>query len=356
MVSEKKKRVLLPPPGLDLANPPKDSLVEDLRYALEHAKELFADIAWEFTSALTPTTIYAHKAILYARSSRSFKERFLKNKDTNAQSVRSMRLSNPDPISVKTDTDPFFFKQELKFFYTGEEGSEEFLAAVDTTDELEQQKLKEDLLYMYKSKLYTDVELVLEFNEDNLDIIEEDDEDIFKPIAIRAHRFMLSTRSEYFRRMLVSDFIEARTASISLDASIFNSTSINLILSFIYTGNLSYNQKPLTLEMCEWVWIGADFLNIKILCDEIIYRIATKLHYFTCVCGDCQMFIPKVASFAKEHDVESLWKGCLYVLSHGFESMWPHKEFANLDEDTREEVLMTLLSTIQCSNIVSIFK
>ncbi|CAG8611015.1 15743_t:CDS:2, partial [Acaulospora colombiana] len=356
MPSEKKKRVLPPPPGLDFTIQPKDNLVEDLRYALDHAKELFSDIAWEFTSALNPTTIYAHKAILYARSSRSFKERFLKNKDMNGQSIRSLRLSNPDPISMKTDADPFLFKQELKFFYTGEEGSEEFLAAVDTTDELEQQKLKEDLLYMYKSKLYTDVELVLELDEDSLEIIEEDDEDVFKPITIRAHRFILSTRSEYFKRMLISDFLEARTASISLDASIFNPTSINLILSFIYTGNLSYNQKPLTLEMCEWVWVGADFLNIKILCDEIIYRISTKLHYFTCVCGDCQMFVPRVASFAKRHVVENLWQGCLHALSNGFESMWPHKEFANLDEDIREEVLKELLDTIQSSNIVSVFK
>ncbi|CAG8432854.1 7342_t:CDS:2 [Diversispora eburnea] len=320
MPSEKKKRVLPPPIGLEVSVPPKDSLVEDLRNALEHSRELFSDIAWEFTLAPTPTTIYAHKAILYARSSRSFKERFMKYKDSNGQSIRSVRLSNPDPITVKTDADPFLFKQELKFFYTGEEGSEEFLNAVDTTDELEQQKLKEDLLYMYKSKLYTDVE------------------------------------SEYFKKMLSSNFLEARTASISLDATIFSPMSINLILSFIYTGNLTYNQKPLTLEICEWVWIGADFLNMKNLCDDIVYRISTKVHYFACTCGECQVVIPRVASFAKEHEVTKLWKGCLHVLAIGFDNMWPHREFANLDEDTREEVLMTLLANIQTSNIISIFK
>src|SRR6266498_6061669 len=146
-------------------------------------------------------------------------------------SIRSVRLSNPEPIIVKTAEDPFFFLQELKFFYTGEEGSEEFLAAVDTTDELEQDKLKEDLYYMFKSKLYTDIELVLEYSEENLEIIEEEDEDAFKPIKIRAHRFMLFTRSEYFKKMLNSDFIEARSTSIHLDASIFNQTSINMILT-----------------------------------------------------------------------------------------------------------------------------
>ncbi|CAG8825279.1 15220_t:CDS:2, partial [Gigaspora margarita] len=328
MPSEKKKCLPLPE-GLDFTTRPKDSLVDDLRYALEHARELYADIAWEFTLALTPTTIFAHKAILYARSSRSFQERFLKNKDANGMSIKSVRLSNADPVTVKTDADPFLFRQELKFFYTAEEGSEDFLQAVDTTDELEQDKLKDDLLYMLKSKLYTDVE---------------------------AHRFMLSSRSEYFKKMLSSDFIEAHKSSIRLDASIFNPTSINLILTFIYTGNLSSSSKPLTLETCEWVWIGADFLNIKNLCDECIYRIATKVHFFTCTCGECQIVVPRVAAFAKEHDVDKLWQGCLHALSHGFDSMWPNKEFANLDEDTREEILMILLANIQKNNVIATFK
>ncbi|CAG8452006.1 621_t:CDS:2 [Racocetra fulgida] len=357
MPSEKKKCALPLPEGLDFTTRPKDTLVEDLRYALEHAKELYADIAWEFTLAPSPTIIYAHKAILYARSSRSFQERFLKNKDANGMSIRSMRLSNTDPVTVKTDADPFLFRQELKFFYTAEEGSEDFLQAVDTTDELEQDKLKDDLLYMLKSKLYTDVELILEFMEDDLEIIDEDeDEGVFKPIVIRAHRFMLSSRSEYFKKMLSSDFIEARNSAIRLDASIFNPTSINLILTFIYTGNLSSSSKPLTLETCEWVWIGADFLNIKILCEECIYRIATKVHFFKCTCGECQIVMPRVAAFAKEHDVEKLWKGCLHALSQGFDSMWPNKEFANLDEDTREEILMILLANIQRNNVIATFK
>ncbi|CAG8607167.1 6265_t:CDS:2 [Dentiscutata erythropus] len=356
MPSEKKKGLTLPE-GLDFTTRPKDSLVDDLRYALEHARELYADIAWEFTLAPTPTTIYAHKAILYARSSRSFQERFLKNKDANGMSIRSVRLSNTDPVTVKTDADPFLFRQELKFFYTAEEGSEDFLQAVDTTDELEQDKLKDDLLYMLKSKLYTDVELTLEFMEDDIEIVdEEEDEGVFKPIVIRAHRFMLSSRSEYFKKMLSSDFIEARNSAISLDASIFNQTSINLILTFIYTGNLSSSSKPLTLETCEWVWIGADFLNIKNLCEECIYRIATKVHFFKCTCGECQIVVPRVAAFAKEHDVDKLWQGCLHALSQGFDSMWPNKEFANLDEDTREEILMILLASIQRNNVISTFK
>src|SRR6266542_364526 len=121
-----------------------------------------------------------NSAILYARSSRSFQERFLKSKDANGMSIRSVRLSNPEPTIAKTEEDPFLFRQELKFFYTGEEGSEEFLAAVDTTDELEQDKLKEDLYYMFKSKFYTDIELVLEYSEENLEIIEEEDDDAFK--------------------------------------------------------------------------------------------------------------------------------------------------------------------------------
>lgn len=64
MPSEKKKRVLLPPAGLDFATSPKDSLVDDLRYALEHAKELYSDIAWDFTLAPSPTIIYAHKGTI----------------------------------------------------------------------------------------------------------------------------------------------------------------------------------------------------------------------------------------------------------------------------------------------------
>ncbi|KAG9306464.1 hypothetical protein G9A89_003574 [Geosiphon pyriformis] len=353
MPSEKKKHFISPPPGLDFVTPPHDSLVDDLRYALEHARELFPDIAWEFTLALTPTIVYAHKSILYARSSRTFQENFLKIKDANGMSVRSMRMSNPEPIIVKTEANPFSLRQELKFFYTGEEGSEEFLAAVDTTAELEQDKLKEDLLYMLKSKLYTDVELLLSISEDSLDIFPEED---FTPTSHRAHRFMLASRSEYFKAMLNSQFIEARLSTIHLDASIFTPTSLNLILTFVYTGNLSSSSKPLTLETCEMVWIGADFLGIKSLCDECVHRIATKVHSFSCTCAECQAVIPRVAGFAKEHHVDMLWQGSLHVLSQGFDSMWPQKAFAELEENIREEVLLNLLAKIQNSNIVETFR
>ncbi|CAH1764902.1 6248_t:CDS:2, partial [Entrophospora sp. SA101] len=324
----RKKNTLPPPTDIDYVTPPKDNLIEELRFTLDNASSLYADIAWDFVSALKPTTIYAHKAILYSRSSRSFQERFLKNKDTNGMSIRSVRLSNPEPLIVKADEDPIMFRQELKFFYTGEEGSEEFLAAVDTTDELEQDKLKEDLLYMFKSKLYTDVELILDHSDNgDLDIA-----------------------------MLSSNFKDSKTASIRLDASIFNNTSLNLILTYIYTGNLTSHSKPLTLETCEWVWIGADFLGIKGLCDDCVHKISTKAHYFTCTCAECQVVIPSIAIFAKEHDVKKLWKGCMHVLTKGFDNMWPQKTFADLDEETREEVCLTLLSSIQNNNIISIFK
>ncbi|CAG8449653.1 12260_t:CDS:2 [Ambispora leptoticha] len=353
MPSEKKRTSLLPPPDLDFRTPPEDTLVDDLRYALEHARELFADIAWEFSMALRPTTIYAHKSILYARSSRSFQEKFLKNKDANGMSIRSVRMSNSEPIAVKTEADPYFFKQELKFFYTAEEGSQEFLAAVDTTEELEQEKLKEDLLYMLKSKLYTDVELVLSISEESLEDFPEED---FTSTSHRAHRFMLASRSEYFKAMLSSQFIEARIPTVPLDATIFNPTSLNVILTFIYTGNLTSSSKSLTLETIEMVWIGADFLGIGTLCDECIYRIATKVHAFACTCVECQTLIPRVASFAKEHAIEKLWRGCLHVLSEGFDNMWPQKAFAELEEDTREEILLTLLNNIKSHNIVATFK
>ena len=61
MPAEKKKRTIPPPPGLDFVAEPLDTLIEDLRYTMENAKEFFADIAWEFTAAPVPTVIYAHK-------------------------------------------------------------------------------------------------------------------------------------------------------------------------------------------------------------------------------------------------------------------------------------------------------
>ncbi|CAJ0763185.1 4878_t:CDS:2, partial [Entrophospora sp. SA101] len=57
------------------------------------------------------------------------------------------------PLIVKADEDPIVFRQELNFYI-----DEEFLVAVDTTDELEQDKLKEDLLYIASS--ITSVSLV----------------------------------------------------------------------------------------------------------------------------------------------------------------------------------------------------
>ncbi|CAJ0909015.1 1160_t:CDS:10 [Entrophospora sp. SA101] len=358
---DSRKNNILPPPDIDYATPPKDSLIEDLRFALEHAGDLYADVAWEFTFTLDQTIIFAHKAILYARSSRSFQERFLKNRDSNGMSIKSVRLSNLDSlidaIIVKTDADPILFQQELNFFYTGEEGSEEFLAAVDTTDELEQDKLKEDLIYMYKSKLYTDIEIILEYPpQDNLEIISEEDEelDLVRSVTFKAHKFMLAARSEYFREILSSSNpMDPKAATIYLDTSIFSQTAFNMILEYIYTGNLQYS---LTLETCEWIWVGSYYLGIKNLCEDCIHRIATRLHYFTCTCSECQIAMPSVAAFAKEYDVKKLWQGCLHVLTKGFDIMWPHKNFAELDGIVREEILLALVTNIQNSDIMSIFK
>nr|CAG8533444.1 8620_t:CDS:10 [Entrophospora candida] len=358
---DSRKNNILPPPDIDYATPPKDSLIEDLRFALEHADDLYADVAWEFTFTLDQTIIFAHKAILYARSSRSFQERFLKNRDSNGMSIKSVRLSNLDSlidaIIVKTDADPILFQQELNFFYTGEEGSEEFLAAVDTTDELEQDKLKEDLIYMYKSKLYTDIEIILEYPpQDSLEIISEEDEelDLVRSVTFKAHKFMLAARSEYFREILSSSNpMDPKAATIYLDTSIFSQAAFNIILEYIYTGNLEYS---LTLETCEWIWVGSYYLGIKNLCEDCIHRIATRLHYFTCTCSECQIAMPSVAAFAKEYDVKKLWQGCLHVLTKGFDIMWPHKNFAELDGIVREEILLALVTNIQNSDIMSIFK
>jgi len=231
------------------------------------------------------------------------------------------------------------------------------MTAVDTTDELEQEKLKEDLLYMLKSKLYTDIELTLSASDDRFEILSEEDEYVSKkamPTGMRAHRFMLRARSDYFRAMLQSDYADSRAASTSLDASIFNETSLDIILTFIYTGTIS--SKPLTLETCEMVYIGSDFLGIKSLGDLCIHRIATKVHFFSCTCTECQTVIPRVATFSREHEVDILWQGCLHVLTHGFDAMWSQKAFADLDEDIREEVFLNLLNSIQGSQIVQVFK
>ncbi|CAJ0912619.1 6938_t:CDS:2, partial [Entrophospora sp. SA101] len=178
-------------------------------------------------------------------------------------SIRSVRLSNPEPLIVKADEDPIMFRQELKFFYT--ELKFFYTGEEDHSDN-------------------GDLDIVVEEEEDD-----DDDNQKLTPVTFKAHRFMLASRSDYFKAMLSSNFKDSKTASIRLDASIFNNTSLNLILTYIYTGNLTSHSKPLTLETCEWVWIGADFLGIKGLCDDCVHKISTKAHYFTCTCAECQV-------------------------------------------------------------------
>ncbi|KAF5340346.1 hypothetical protein D9611_007918 [Ephemerocybe angulata] len=377
----------------------------------------------ESTLSRSQEEVWAHKAIVYARAPASFHNRYFNvgrveggpvdstssldlNIDdfptTNSHSEpppsnRSISPSSPNAPSsllrIRTAINPSLFSSQVEYLYTGKglgdafeflfgssgvEETREAKAESGRTDEDERlpealltNKLRKDLVYMWRARLYSDVRLGLcgHFSSQN-NATSEPSTAVFS-----SHRFILATRCRYFRTL----FLERPGKSpqtnqgkydselIMLPSPLFTPASLHFTLGYIYTGTLQFCNRTFDLDTAFSIYRGATYLDLTSLRDDLEARIIEDMLHglfhaslsFSdyerilegiwgsggCKCRQCARRVPRVLQFSLEPDVRnpSLERGARRALVMMFGYGWCTEDFSSLDT----KLIMSLLKGLK---------
>ncbi|KZT43568.1 hypothetical protein SISSUDRAFT_997224 [Sistotremastrum suecicum HHB10207 ss-3] len=408
----------LAPPSLnDAAQRSTISWQRDLQSLFDHAKDRYPDVVWELVgeseSDVTVDEVWGHKAIVYARAPPSFQARYFSFRPAPlasplpypssptgsipTQSLPSLRgdggsyspTRSPSPYGTVRTQSPApsstngqvlrltttiastLFSNELEYLYTGKGFGEafEFLFESERRPEgdAEEQridKLRKDLVFMWRSRLYSDVRISLTGTFVSSTIPEgEETTAIFS-----SHRFILVSRSPYFRAQLMGSFAlppsePGQPLTLTLPSPPFTPASLHFTLGYIYTGTLIFSHRTYDLDTAFHIMRAAMFLSLTSLFNEIQARIIQEslhglFHAFLnfdeyekvtggrwgvegCRCRQCGRRAPRVLEFATADDVKNMYleRGARRALVGLCGEGWCNSEFASLPVKTRDAVI-----------------
>jgi BTB/POZ domain len=294
-----------------------------------------------------------------------------------SRSPSPYRVASPTPSStpgallrLKTSINPILFSNELEYLYTGKGFGDAFGFLFDTSESREEgdaeenriSKLRKDLVFMWRSRLYSDVRIALtgKFSSTNHD----DATAIFS-----SHRFILVSRSPYFHTALLSWGVSVKQSdpqTVTLPSPPFTPASLHFTLGFIYTGTLIFSHRTYDLDTAFHIMRSATYLSINSLYDEIQARIVQEMmhglfHAFLefneyeritggkwgtggCRCRQCGRRAPRVLEFALSDDVKNphLERGARRALVGLFGEGWATSEFAGLPQRAKDSLLKGL--------------
>lgn len=238
-------------------------------------------------------------------------------------------------------------------------------------------KLRKDLCYMWRSRLYSDVRIALnggDFPSSATDTSEGD-----SAVVFFSHRFILVSRSPYFRGVLLSEFRVPTAPSgpitLNLPSTAFTPASLHWSLGFMYSGTLNFSHRTFDLDTAFAIVRSAAFLSLASMSDEIeAYIVEEMMHglfhaYLTfdeyekitagkwgvggCKCRQCQRRMPRILDFALSPDVPNriFEKGARRALVGMFGEGWCSREFANLPAKMRASLLKGVVNRTSPLNI-----
>lgn len=265
------------------------------------------------------------------------------------------------------------FSQELEYLYTGKSFGDAFEFLFDSPDKRVEgdgdknrvEKLRKDLVFMWRSRLYSDIRIQLTgvFPSSS----SATDDPTVTPV-FSSHRFILVSRSPYFRSHLLGPFASpapppGQLLTVTLPSPPFTPASLHFTLGFIYTGTLAFSHRTFDLDTSFHIMRSATYLSIVSLYDEIEARIIEEMCHglfmaYTpfaeyeeitegkwgavgCKCRQCARRIPRVLEFALSEDVqnERLANGARRALVGLFGDGWCTPEFASLPSKLRDSLI-----------------
>ena len=272
---------------------------------------------------------------------------------------------------------PATFPGELEYLYTARGLSQAFEFLFDKSpesrggdeDEIRLDKLREDLVFMWTSHLYSDIRISLTFP------VNQDD----TTTVFFSHRFILVSRSPYFhtslnRRGSITNGIvkeapgsgEEVPLTVTLPSPPFTPASLHFTLGYMYTGTLIFSNEIYDLDTAFHIMRSATFLSIQPLHDEIQARIVQEMmhglfHAFLdfseyerttegkwgsggCRCRQCARRAPRVLEFAIAEDVKNqyLERGARRALVGIYGEGWCTSEFSKLPDKIKLQLFKGL--------------
>ena len=318
----------------------------------------------------------------------------IRNVDPDRTPSPFQRASSPSNTAVVTQTgpastlrlttslNPALFSNELEYLYTGKGFGEAFEFLFDSSESRERtpggllgngedddkaeslriDKLRKDLVFMWRSRLYSDVRIALTGNFGSSSGHHESTTAIFS-----SHRFILVSRSSYFHTALLAWPVHknatAEPPTLTLPSPPFTPASLHFTLGFIYTGTLIFSHRSYDLSTAFAIMKAALYLSLDTLHDEIQARIIQEMchglfHAFIpfaeyesltggkwgtggCRCRQCARRAPRVLEFSLEEDSRNpnLERGARRALVGLFGEGWCTQEFAGLSPKLRDSIL-----------------
>nr|ODN76436.1 hypothetical protein L203_06392 [Cryptococcus depauperatus CBS 7841] len=347
----------------------KEAWAKDLNTLFEHAETCYGDIKWEGREGC----IWGHKSLVYVRAPRIFKE---ENLLPSAFAVSSPTLNTGHVIpyqTIKYYGSNNVLESQLKWMYTGV-GVLEILdwtskrkspnadsSSMQSGDmPYQMDRLSQDLTYMWRSKIYADVQIHLShintYSGPWPSGKDTQMERLQSPLAF-SHRFILASRSEYLSSILENSALQEQTmTAIVLPSPPFTASSLHFCLGYIYAGHLCFSNRTLNLFIALRVHLSATFLHLVQLVQEIesriVYDLCHGMDWSSCCCPKCLIRIPRVWLYATQKGVLGLEARARAFLVHAWEHSWG-KEVALAPQEWRVKLVENVIASINSHNVAS---
>jgi hypothetical protein len=288
------------------------------------------------------------------------------------QSPAPSSMAAGQPLRLTTNIAPALFSNELEYLYAGKGFGEafEFLfesnesKSEENTESKRVEKLRKDLVFMWRSRLYSDVRLSISGVFSSATLAEGEE----SAAEFSSHRFMLASRSPYFYSQLLGGFASVppepgNPIILHLPSPPFTPASLHFILGYMYAGTVAFSNRTFDLDTAFHILRSAMYLSLTALCNEMQARIVQEMmhglfHAFLdfneyeqvtggrwgvggCKCRACARRAPRILEFAIADDVKNkyLERGARRAIVGHFGDGWCISEFATLPQKTRESFI-----------------
>ena len=247
-------------------------------------------------------------------------------------------------------------------------------------DKARVEKLQKDLIFMWRSRLYSDIRISLSGTFSSAHTKDA-------TVIFSSHQFMLISRSPYFRISLkgwggitnptgeAAKGPEEQPLTVILPSPPFTPASLHFTLGYIYAGTLAFSHRSYDLDTAFHIMRSATFLSIQPLYDEIQARIVQEMmhglfHAFLdfseyerttegkwgsggCRFRQCARRVPRVLEFAIAEGVKNQYfeRGARRALVGIYGEGWCTSELSKLSDKIKLQLVKGLAKRTTPINI-----
>ncbi|KAI9320475.1 hypothetical protein BX666DRAFT_1908362 [Dichotomocladium elegans] len=366
---------------------PSAGLQASLKELFTSAEQFAADVCFEYPNR----TIWAHRAIILARSPKAFCAQYLPELlQVDAVNCRRVTIY-PEPVLPE-----HVLYSLLRFWYTAEyEQTDQSGATSPGSGMLPTDgDLLGDILIHEASPI---IPLIISSDNEKIllgqlvaDIVRMYEYEIAADVTVtvssgpestsfNVHRFILALKSSYFNAMFCKSFSEAASPVVQLPSDVFSPAALRVIIGYYYTNQLqittphdqtalipnhecNLTQKTHMLRILQEAFRIADYLSqYDTVCVAVLHAMANIYKQYKCACGDCAALLPSMLWFADKY-VPELRQGLTQTFSdpvYAPAMLWSSETFGILAESKPgliAELVTRMTNDIKKQNAIQVLE